>query len=117
MQAGRKSIFSLVLNCETAASQVKQTLVSEGYDVIQSFNFHSAIKTSPQCLCAEDPCFYQMIVLLVYPRNCPPISLILYGNELNTTVSLTLDASHPTLPYWITKISDALAEAFMNFPQ
>ncbi len=113
MQAGRKLILDVDQNCETTASQVMQILESAGYYVIQSFDLHSAIKAQRQCLCAEDTCTCQMIVLLVYPKNCPPTSLILENNGLITTISLVLDTTQLTPIYWTSKICNSLEEAFI----
>lgn len=113
MQAGRKFILDVDQNCETTASHVMQVLVSAGFYVIQSFDLHSAIEANSQCLCLKDICTCQMIVLLVYPKNCPPASLILDNYGLNTTISLALDASQSTPLYWTTKICNSLEEAFI----
>lgn len=113
MQAGRKIILDVDQNCEITASQVMQVLISAGYYVIQSFDLHSAIETHLQCLCPDNTCTCQMIVLLVYPKNCSPASLILDNTGLNTTISLALDASQSIPFYWITKICNLLEETFI----
>jgi hypothetical protein len=114
MQAGRKLILDVDQNCETTASQVMQVFVSAGYCVIKSFDLHSAIETHSQCLCPEDICPCQMIVLLVYPKNYPPASLILDSDGLKTTISLVLDASQSIPLYWNTEICNLLEESIIQ---
>ncbi len=114
MQAGRQLILNLDIDCETAASLIKELLKSSGYFVFQSFDLHSVINGHQQCLCAEGSCNCQMIILLVYPRSRPPATLILDGGAANTSVALALNTSQPILPYWITRISDLLMQALTS---
>lgn len=112
MQAGRKFILDVDQNCEATTAQVMKILASAGFYVIQSFDLHSAIEAHSQCFCSENTCTCQMIILLVYPKNCPPASVILDNDGLNTTISLVLDAAQSTPLYWTTKICNSLEEAF-----
>lgn len=61
-----------------ATDRVKQTLASAGFDVIQSFDLRVARIESGSFICpihSIDQCDGQMIELLVYDRENPPITL------------------------------------------
>jgi hypothetical protein len=81
MNKGKQPILVLNQNCNCSITQVTDQLNAAGYSVVRSFDLFSALARYSQCIC-------QMVVLLVYGQDGPPLTLVLKGNGLSTSVFL-----------------------------
>ncbi len=91
MFAGNKDLLTTQQDCSSVVMQVSAALKSAGFDVVQSFDLHSAVLSSSDCICPPNACSCQMVVLLVYAQDGPPATLVFDGDEAQTTVSLVSD--------------------------
>ena len=76
MNAGSQPILVVNQACGCTVTQVTEQFKSAGYAVVQSFDLLSAIDARhSKCIC-------QMVVLLVYGKDGPPVTIILDGNDI-----------------------------------
>ena len=81
MYTGKQPILVLNQNCNCSITNVTNQLNAAGYSVVRSFDLFSALARYSKCIS-------QMVVLLVYAQDGPPLTLILDGNDFITTVFL-----------------------------
>lgn len=81
MNAGRRPILAVNQACACTVTQVTEQFKSAGYAVIQSFDLRSAMDTDTRCNC-------QLVVLLIYGKDGPPVTIILDGNDQSTSIFL-----------------------------
>ena len=94
MDAGNDSI-SLAVDCRLAAATVTQGLERLGLQVVRSFDLQKTAWVAR----AEVPCPHhgtarcdcQLIVLLVYGEEGPPVSLLVRGHDNQTWFSVADD--------------------------
>jgi hypothetical protein len=79
-----------------------QELSGKEIQVIRSFDLQATRAVHVGCSCPHhgtDQCACQLIVLLVYERQNPPITLVLEGMDGKTWVSLVLIPGEKILPH------------------
>jgi hypothetical protein len=89
----------LALDCEVAAAFVTDRLELLGLQVQRSFDLRTAACVShPEEACPHRgiaPCTCQLVVLLVYGPDGPPVSLVAHGYEQRTWFWLVRDPNQP----------------------
>ncbi len=89
----------LALDCEAAAAFVTDRLELLGLQIQRSFDLRTAACVShPEEACPHRgtaPCTCQLVVLLVYGADGPPVSLVAHGYEQRTWFWLVRDPSQP----------------------
>ena len=116
MNAGSQPLIVMQSDCDAAVSQLKTALKSASYLVVQSFDLHSAMPTHFGCNCNPDSCKCQMVVLLVYALEGPPVTLICDGDGLQTVVYLVNNPQKSTHPGWIEKFAQLLPTSYPLIP-
>jgi len=90
------------VDCQIAAAWVTYRLEQLGLRVLRSFDLRTAACVSnPKDPCPHHgtrPCNCQMIVLLVYGQDGPPLSLVAHGYDQQTGFYLVDDPAHPIEP-------------------
>lgn len=112
MNAGNQPLLVLPEPLDSVEMQVSSVLRSAGYLLIKSFDLHTATRTCKDCECTT-LCDCQMIVLLVYPPQGPPITLILDGNEFETALYLVNDSCQPALYVSIDNLTQQLPDTLL----
>ena len=113
MYAGNEPLFVLPEHTDFVELQITSVLRSSGYLVIKSFDLHSAAQTYKDCECATNSCECQMVVLLVYAPQGPPITLMLDGNECETAVYLVNDSSQNANSVTVQNITQQLPDTLL----
>jgi hypothetical protein len=108
MNAGNQPLIVMQLDCNSAVKQMTAALRSAGYLVVQSFDLHSAMTAHSGCNCNPDSCACQMVVLLVYAQDGPPVTLICDSNEFQTGVYLVKSSQQSPPPGWIGKLAQLI---------
>lgn len=75
---------------EAVPHLIKQ-IEKSGLQVIQTFDLQDTRAADTACTCprhGKEKCDCQMIVLLVYDQECPPVSLVAQGHQGQTWFSL-----------------------------
>ncbi len=87
------------LDCQVAASLVTHRIEQLGLRVLRSFDLRAAACVpSPELPCPHHgsrPCNCQMVVLLVYGPEGPPLSLVAHGYDNQTGFYLVDDPAQP----------------------
>jgi hypothetical protein len=125
MNAGNQPIIVIPMDCNCAVLQLTTALKSAGYQVVQSFDLHSAMNAhgghhsgrDGNGNCIPDSCACQMVVLLVYAQEGPPVTMICDSDELKTNVYLVNDAQQSAHPHRIGKLAQLLPDAFSSINQ
>jgi len=97
-------------SCDAALKRVKNLLINTGLHPIQTFDLRSADTVphnSPLPKHGINDGDFQMVILLVYSEAEEPETLILYGNQAQTWLSLADNQGSqisPNLPDLIKKI-------------
>ena len=104
MNAGNQPLIVMHQDCACAVTQVTTALESAGYLVQQSFNLSSARHAQSGCACDQDLCQYQMVILLVYAQEGPPVTLVFDSDQSQTLISLATGPSQPGYPSLIGKL-------------
>lgn len=76
--------MTLHTNWVTPVAQVSQALISEGLFLTCSFDLQTARPLHASYICpvhGTAQCDGQMVVLLVYDRDNPPLTLEIHGHE------------------------------------
>jgi len=79
-------------SCDETLKWSKQKLAQKGLRPFQTFTLHPARTGLDDCLCTNHEmgkCNCQLVVLLVYGDANTPETLMLYGNEIRTWLSIT----------------------------
>lgn len=98
MNPGKQPILVVNQACDCTVTQITNKLSQAGYSVVQSFDLHSVLDIDSICL-------GQMVVLLVYGQDGPPATLIVSGNNSNTSVYLEKDTDRSSRSKFITLFS------------
>lgn len=115
MNAGSQPILVVNQACSCIVTQVTDQLSTAGYEVVQSFNLLSALARHSKCFC-------QMIVLLVYGQDGSPITIILDGDDLSTSIFLENEPERSSRARFTTLLSsiaatvDPMPESNFNNP-
>ncbi len=83
------SVLLIVMNqsCEDAIQKVWNQLSEAGLQVVRTFDLKVARAAHVDCTCPHhgtELCDCQMVVLLVYGGNRPPLSLVAHGQDDQT---------------------------------
>lgn len=85
------NLFITESECQEAITQAIQALTSAGLQVVQSFDFQDAHAVHINCPCpyhGTAQCDCQMVVLLVYEQDHPPLTLVVHGHDGQTQFAL-----------------------------
>lgn len=88
--------LTLDQTCVQVQMWVDQQLTGTGFRVVQTFDLQVARMGHPSCTCPNhgtDACNCQMLVLLIYPQNGEPATLIIHGQEDKSWLSITIPES------------------------
>ena len=86
-----KTLFVTESESQQAMAQAIQALTSAGLQVVRSFDFQDAHSEHINCPCphhGKSQCDCQMVVLLVYDQDDPPLTLIVHGHNGRTQFAL-----------------------------
>lgn len=117
MNAGNQPLINIRLDCNSAVLQMTAALRTAGYEVLQSFDLHSAMTAHAGCNCNSDSCTCQMVVLLVYAQEGPPATLVCDSDGFQTMLYLVNNAQQSTQPDWIGKLAQLLPASFSSTNQ
>lgn len=112
---GNEPLFVLPENTDSVELRISSVLRSSGYLVIKSFDLHSATEAHKNWDCTPDSCDCQMVVLLVYAPQGPPVTLLLDGNDFETAVYLVIDSRQPTIASSIQNISQQVPDILLAY--
>jgi len=101
MITGKQPLFVSQQGCDCAVAETIFSLEMAGYQVVRSFDLHSAIATNFSCTC-------QLVVLLVYGQNGPPVTLIFDSQESSTSVFLATDPDSSSRSLFTTQLIELL---------
>jgi hypothetical protein len=76
---------------QAAIAQATQALTAAGLQVVRSFDLQVARSLHVGCACPHhgtDQCNCQMVVLLIYGSNKPPLTLVAHGHDGQTHFAL-----------------------------
>ncbi len=105
MIAGSQPLIVLDTDCHSAVVALSTGLLAAGYQVIQSFDLHSAMAPVNEHQCSPDSCHCQMVILLVYPQDGAPVTLICNSENAQTMVHLVNSPNQPVSPARIEKLT------------
>jgi hypothetical protein len=100
MNSGSQPLIVLNQDCESTVAQATAALKSAGYFVQQTFNLRTAQNEPSGCVCDQEECTCQMVILLVYAQNGPPATVVFDSNPSQTHISLVTGSAqlaHPSL--------------------
>ena len=102
--------------CEEAIEWVTRRIGYAGLQVVRTFDLHDtrsqAGATFASCPCPyhdTEQCDCQMVVLLVYSRDCQPVSLVAHGHHGQTWFSVVDTSQQRADPTVEVAIRKALA--------
>ena len=105
--------------CEEVASRAVKLLNTVGFRVVQSFDLRAARSLIPDCACPHHgtvACDCQYIVLLVYDRNYPPLTLVIHGHDGYSWLVLADSPSEAGDPRFPESVIQMLSpEHFLTF--
>ena len=114
MNAGNQLVAIVQMDCSSAVLQTTANLKSAGFQVLQSFDLRST--TSVSAICANSQGICQMVVLMIYPQEGPPATLVLESRGLETYVSLVTAPQLSTHQAWIDKMLKWIPSAQLDVP-
>ncbi len=89
----------LPMDCQAAVAEVQGRLERSGLAVLRSFDLSTAACVPwPGMPCPHHgnaPCKCQLVVLLVYEAQGPPVSLMAHGHDAQTWFSIVEDPQGP----------------------
>lgn len=106
-------LITVHANWETAIAHVRQALASAGINVIRSFDLQVARAESGGQVCPTHgtaQCDGQMIVLLVYDGDNPPLTLEVYGHDGLAHFAIVDTPKQRSDPHLVAKILQGLKE-------
>lgn len=83
--------FVLDQPCDQVLAFVNRRLTGAGFYIMQTFDLQVARQAHPDCPCpfhGIEACGCQMIVLLIYQKKTAPVTLVIYGQDGKTWLSL-----------------------------
>jgi hypothetical protein len=84
-------LLTLKLDSEQAVKQVSRRLISDGLQVVRSFDLQTARSTHTNCTCPHHgtaECDCQLVVLLVYEKQGEPLTLVAHSQNGHTYFDL-----------------------------
>ncbi len=89
--------------CETVIAHLRAQLAARHIRTVRSFDLQSACASHPDLTCPHHekaPCDCQLVVLLAYGGQGPPLSLLIHSHHACTEVEIAASdgaAAHPNL--------------------
>ena len=108
MNAGNQPLTIMPVDCNSAVLLATTTLTSAGYLVLKSFDLHSAVPNRGSCNCMPGACTCQMVVLMIYAQEGPPVTLIFDSDGSQTIVNLVNNPQQSVHAGWIGKLAQIL---------
>lgn len=105
--------MTLHTNWVTPVAQVSQALISEGLFLTCSFDLQTARPLHASYICpvhGTAQCDGQMVVLLVYDRDNPPLTLEIHGHEGLISIAIIDTSEQRPDPHLATLILQKLTE-------
>lgn len=112
---------------QKAIAQATQALTAAGLRVVRSFDLQVARSVHVECACphhGKTQCSCQMVVLLVYQDEKPPLTLVAHGHDGQTHFALADSPSqHPDarlvtgiletlqVPPWVNQNLEEMSDA------
>lgn len=84
MEQSSFPVITFQADCDQVVSHVSHYLLSVGYNVLESFDLHSAREAHSGCKCPHhgtEKCNCQFVVLLVYGNDVNPITLTIHSSD------------------------------------
>ena len=92
-------LLAVAIDCQIAAATVTRRMEELGLHVVRSFDLSTAACVArPDLPCPHHgnvPCTCQLVVLLVYGKEGPPVSLIAHGYDNQTWFYVVDDPRRP----------------------
>jgi hypothetical protein len=114
MHAGIQPLFVMQQDCDSVVANVSAALKSAGYFVLQSFNLQSSMTAQASCSCGQDSCTCQMVVLLIYAEEGPPVTLIFDSNQTQTSLYLVNSPNQPLQHGWNEKLFQLIPKTILS---
>jgi hypothetical protein len=117
-------ILTLQSDSHAAIEQSIQRLDAAGLQVVRSFDLKVVKSAHVGCNCPHhgtDQCDCQMVVLLVYGQDDPPVTLVVHGHDGQTQIALVDTPEQQSAPQLVHAILRAilpgneLGRKFANF--
>jgi hypothetical protein len=96
---------------QEAIARAVQALTAAGLRVVRSFDLQVARSVHMGCTCPHhgtDQCNCQMVVLLVYEQNKPPLTLVAHGHDGQTHFALVDSPSQRPDSHLVANILEML---------
>lgn len=77
-------LIALPIDWETALNRAIGSLEDSGLQVVRSFDLRVARSVHANCACPHhgtEQCDCQMVVLLIYDQQKPPLTLVVHGHD------------------------------------
>jgi hypothetical protein len=103
--------LSVNRSCDETLQWLSQRLSRAGLRLLQTFDLHDVRYAITDCGCPHhgtDQCDCQMVVLLIYGEAIEPATLILHGNDGQTSLSLVNTPLQHADPSLLASIEQAL---------
>ena len=101
---GSKCIAVLPEDTNPVVDLLTHELSNHEIQVTRSFDLQATRAVHAGCTCPHhgiDQCTCQLIVLLLYERQDPPLTLVLEGRDGQTWVSLAMTPGEKVMPHMI----------------
>ncbi len=108
---GSKCLAVLPEETDPVVDLLSHELSNHEIQVTRSFDLQATRAVHAGCSCPHhgtEKCTCQLIVLLVYERQNPPLTLVLEGRDGQTWVSLVLTPGEKVLPHLLEIIRATL---------
>ena len=105
--------------CDQVLAWATGQLTRAGFRVVQTFDLQVARLAHPDCPCPHhgtNDCNCQMVVLLVYPKQGEPATLVIHGQDGRSWVSLAGPVGKRANQHLETAIRRALIPHLSNVP-
>ncbi len=105
------SFITLHTNWATAIVQIRQALTSAGFKVLCTFDLQVARSEPVDYVCpihGTAQCDGQIVMLLVYDRDYPPLTLEVHGHDGLTSFAIVDAPEQRSAPHLAAVISQAI---------
>jgi hypothetical protein len=104
-------ILTLQADSQAAIEYSMQRLKLAGFQVIRSFDLKVARAAHIDCTCpyhGTDQCDCQMVVLLVYAQDEPPVTLVVHGYDGQAQIALVETTEQQPTDQFVDAIREAI---------
>ena len=112
-------LFTTPGSGDKAIAKATDVLQQAGYQVMRSFDLNAARAAHVDCSCPHHGttmCDCQMVVLLVYGQDGPPVTLTAHSRDGRTQFALVNDPAQRPSPDLENAIINLLLPAFLSHP-